>query len=45
MAALQAAHFDNRVAASIRQNEELAMLSIKTTLQFARRAYPGHAED
>lgn len=45
IAALQAAHISNQVAASIGQSEELAMLSIKTTLQFARRAYPGHAQN
>ena len=41
---LQAAHFSNQLAASIGQSEELAMLSIKTALQFARGAYPGHAQ-
>ena len=45
MVELQAAHFSNQLAASIGQSEELATLSIKTALQFARGAYPGHAQD
>ena len=44
MVELQAAHFSNQLAASIAQSEELATLSIKTALQFARGAYPGHAQ-
>ena len=45
MVELQAAHFSNQLAASIAQSEELATLSIKTALKFARGAYPGHAQD
>jgi hypothetical protein len=37
---LEAAHFSNQLAASIAQSEELATLSIKTALQFARASYP-----
>jgi hypothetical protein len=37
---LGAAHFSNQLAASIAQGEELATLSIKTALQFARASYP-----
>ena len=44
MVELQAAHFSNQLAASIGQSEELATLSIKTALQFARGAYPGHSK-
>ena len=40
MAEVQAAHFSNRLAASIGQSEELATLSIKTALHFIRSAYP-----
>ena len=36
MVELQAAHFSNQLAASIGQSEELAALTIKTALQFAR---------
>ena len=45
MVELQAAHFSNQLAASIGQSEELAALSIKTALAFARGAYPGHSQD
>ena len=36
---LQAAHLGSRIAASIGQSEELATLSIKMALQFARDTY------
>ena len=42
---LQATHFSNQLAASIAQSEELATLSIKSALLFARGAYPGHTQD
>ena len=45
MVELQATHFSNQLAASIGQSEELATLSIKTALQFARGAYPGYTQD
>ena len=44
MVELQAAHFSNQLAASIAQSEELATLSIKTALEFARGAYPGRSQ-
>ena len=45
MVELQAAHFSNQLAAAVGQSEELAALSIKTALAFARGAYPGHSQD
>jgi hypothetical protein len=45
MVELQAAHFSNQLAAAVGQSEELAALSIKTALEFARGAYPGHSQD
>ena len=45
MVELQAAHFSNQLAASVGQSEELAALSIKTALAFARGAYPRHSQD
>lgn len=45
MVELQAAHFSNQLAASIGQSEELAALTIKTALAFARGAYPRHSQD
>jgi hypothetical protein len=42
---LQTAHFSHRLATSIAQSEELAALSIKTALAFARGAYPGLSQD
>lgn len=45
MVELQAAHFSNQLTAAIGQSEELATLSIKTALQFVRRAYPGQAQE
>src|SRR4029079_5625049 len=45
MVELQAAHFGHQLATSIAQSEELAALSIKTALAFARGAYPGHSQD
>jgi hypothetical protein len=37
---LQASHLSNQVAALIGQSEELTALSVKTTMEFVRRAYP-----
>ena len=45
MVELQAAHFSNQLAASIGQSEELAALTIKMALAFARGAYPRHSQD
>jgi hypothetical protein len=45
MVELQAAHFSNQLTAAVGQSEELAALSIKTALAFARGAYPGHSQD
>lgn len=45
MVELQAAHFSNQLAASIGQSEELAALTIKMALAFARGAYPRHSRD
>ena len=45
MVELQAAHFGHQLATSIAQSEELAALSIKTALAFARGAYAGHSQD
>jgi hypothetical protein len=45
MVQLQAAHFSNQLTAAVGQSEELAALSIKTALAFARGAYPGHSQD
>ena len=42
---MQAAHFSNQTAALIGQSEELATLSIKTAMQFARGAYPAVSRD
>ena len=42
---LQAAHFSNQLAASIGQSEELATLSIKTAMAFARGVYPAMSAD
>ena len=45
MVELQAAHFSNQLAAAVGRSEELATLSIKMALAFARGAYPGHSQD
>ena len=45
MVELRAAHFSNQLTAAVGQSEELAALSIKTALAFARGAYPGHSQD